>query len=365
MFNRLKSLLRGNAPAAGTEDTPGNGGGLYNVYATTSPLPALAFTHAIAGQRDLDDPALREHLGGFIGYVLSRGDGQMTRTRYHLMRHLQRVRHHVSLRVPDASMDAFAAWAAQANAVVFVEDGSVRDAFGRVLIDGQGAGDDGASVPHPADAWQRKAAGDAWLAGQGIRVPESLPPVIGGDEVRWRSAAEVAGRIAALLVVSTYAESVRENERLDLGMVRERLPMAFDHLSTDELAFLEAAEPDDNAVNQFGWRYESLALLAWAAGIWPTLGGADAICDVATLSGTVLDTVTPEWQRQARLRPAGEILDALDRIYRLHWATREAELGRREPVPGVIPGVVVERHHALNWLVRFEDADWDQVDTPT
>lgn len=28
-------------------------------------------------------------------------------------------------------------------------------------------------------------------------------------------------------------------------------------------------------------------------------------------------------------------------------------------------GVVAERHHALNWLVRFMDADWDDVDTPT
>jgi hypothetical protein len=27
--------------------------------------------------------------------------------------------------------------------------------------------------------------------------------------------------------------------------------------------------------------------------------------------------------------------------------------------------VVQERHVALNWLIRFEGAEWDQVDTPT
>jgi hypothetical protein len=32
---------------------------------------------------------------------------------------------------------------------------------------------------------------------------------------------------------------------------------------------------------------------------------------------------------------------------------------------GLDPGVIQERHHALNWLVRFEDAEWDDVDTPT
>ena len=29
------------------------------------------------------------------------------------------------------------------------------------------------------------------------------------------------------------------------------------------------------------------------------------------------------------------------------------------------PGVVLERHRALNWLVRFAHADWDDVDMPT
>ncbi|MCO6561396.1 MAG: DUF4272 domain-containing protein, partial [Gilliamella sp.] len=24
-----------------------------------------------------------------------------------------------------------------------------------------------------------------------------------------------------------------------------------------------------------------------------------------------------------------------------------------------------ERHYALNWLTNFENADWDDVDTPT
>jgi len=27
--------------------------------------------------------------------------------------------------------------------------------------------------------------------------------------------------------------------------------------------------------------------------------------------------------------------------------------------------VLMERHRALNWLVRFQHAGWDEVDTPT
>ena len=67
----------------------------------------------------------------------------------------------------------------------------------------------------------------------------------------------------------------------------------------------------------------------------------------------------------AVLRPASDILDALDLHYRLHWAVRQARLDNK-PVPGGIEGgVVYERHYALNWLVRFEDAEWDAVETPT
>ncbi len=64
-------------------------------------------------------------------------------------------------------------------------------------------------------------------------------------------------------------------------------------------------------------------------------------------------------------RPAAEILDALDLHFRLHWAARQASVEQKSPPTDLEPGVVVERRHALNWLVCFQDADWDGVDTPT
>jgi hypothetical protein len=67
----------------------------------------------------------------------------------------------------------------------------------------------------------------------------------------------------------------------------------------------------------------------------------------------------------ARLRPTGELLDALDLSFRLHWATTDARVKNAAPPAGLEPGVVAERHHALNWLVRFQDAAWDDVETPT
>jgi len=81
--------------------------------------------------------------------------------------------------------------------------------------------------------------------------------------------------------------------------------------------------------------------------------------------GVIVNLGRDRFVAQAALRPAGELLDAADLIYRYHWATREAELRGREPPAGLDPGVVMERHYALNWLIGYLGLDWDEVSTDT
>lgn len=39
---------------------------------------------------------------------------------------------------------------------------------------------------------------------------------------------------------------------------------------------------------------------------------------------------------------------------------------RRQPMPDdVEPGVVYERHYALNWLIGYMDQEWDEISTDT
>ena len=59
------------------------------------------------------------------------------------------------------------------------------------------------------------------------------------------------------------------------------------------------------------------------------------------------------------------ILDALDLHYRLDWAPTDARINTRAAPASLEAGVVFERHHALNWLTCFGDADGDDVQTPT
>lgn len=339
---------------------------LVNAYCTHRNPPALNFPHTLNARRDRSDPDLPSHLNGFIGYALSRSSQRMTAVQYHVMRHIQRVQHHLSLLVADQDMAAFGEWAQAANAICFLADGTIRDPFGKMLIDAdRGAHEDGADVPYPTDAVARKKRCTQQLAALDIGATQSLPPVIGEEEVELRSPDDVARRMLGLFLAALRAETLIAGKPISPAELQKRLPAAFEALSPKEAAFMADASPDQQQIVNFGWGYEALLVLQWALGLVPALPHPTQICDVPALARVMLETGAEQLVASATLRPVGEILDALDLHFRMHWVARQADLDD-EPAPGGIDaGVVRERHRALNWLVQFEYAEWDAVDIPT
>ncbi len=357
MLNRLKHLF---SPKDTSQHI------LVNAYCTVAEVPKPGFPHLLNARRDLSDPELQPHLNGFMNHLAQGGEGRMTQVRYHVIRHLQRVRQHVSLSIEAGAMDSFAAWAEAANAIAFMADGSVCDPQGRMLLPATGDdGDPQAVVPYPPQAWQRKARSDELLASRKVAVPATLPPLVSEPELRLRTAEDVLRRMLALFVVAIRAESLAGGRAIAVGDLQKRFPPAFAGLTDAERAFLANETPTEQETTQFLWRYEAILVLQWALGLQETLPFADAICDVAAISRTVIDRGTEGLRKQLAMRPAPQVLDALDLHYRLHWATRQAILKKTAAPAALHDGVLQERHHALNWLVQFEDRDWDEVDTPT
>jgi hypothetical protein len=358
MFKQLKKLFAPRT-APDADDL------LVNAYCTVAAVPEPPFAHHLHGRRDDTDPEMRQQLGGFLHYLQSLGNGKMTTTRYHAMRHIQRTRHQFSFSVPRQHAAALAEWARQANALLLLPDGQLRDPDLKVLVSStDGAAEPDAVVPFPAEAWQRKAATEALLAARGLHPAVTLPPLVAGPELRLRPAAEVGSRAVALLAVALRAESLAAGNPLPMAELEQKLPGLRQALTPSETAFLDAGQPDAGDLTRFSWRYESLLTLEWALGLadlpWP-----DGPCDAAATARTLLERAEEAVGAKARLRPAAEILDALDLHYRLHWLVRQSRIDGK-PLPEAIDaGVVSERHHALNWLTRFEDSDWDQTDTPT
>lgn len=64
------------------------------------------------------------------------------------------------------------------------------------------------------------------------------------------------------------------------------------------------------------------------------------------------------------LRSKKELLDMADLYYRMDWTCVDDRLKGLE-TPQLNPGVVYERHYALNWLIQYMDREWDDVSCDT
>ena len=210
----------------------------------------------------------------------------------------------------------------------------------------------------------RKAASEALLRDYAIPINPTLPMIDDDESVTLRTEEELWGRLVALWGV-VGAAMLRKNDFFkEYFSVDGRRAL----LSSDEAAFLFNDAPPEEDVIRFSWRLEALMFLAWCAGLVDDPG---LPCKPSTAEAILPlyphDLGDAAMLREAmRLRSKEEILDKADVLYRLHWAVRDAQLNRREPPPGLNPGMVLEWHHAANWMRRYDgEDDWDAVSTDT
>ncbi|MGG4774510.1 DUF4272 domain-containing protein [Paenalcaligenes sp. Me52] len=342
---------------------------LVNAYATVTDIPELDFPHELLGQRDLSDPDLAEHLDGFIGYVMSRGDGQMTAMRYHLWRHLQRVQNHISMKVKQQDLSAMSAWAARANALLFMPDGSVRTPDLTLLMTADGLFFEHEALPYLPDALARREKSLKQLAQLNPTPPASMPPVLAEAEVHLRSVSDVVHRALSLFCVASEGLVILDKEDSSLPFMAEHNPVGLAMLSPQEKAFISAEEPDEHMAIQMSWRHEALNVLLWALSKQPEpLSPASDVVESQVMFDKAMRLIELNNTGHVfTLRPTAEILDQLDLTWRQHWITRQAAQSDAD-VEGLISGVVMERHYALNWLTNFQNdigTAWDDIDTPT
>jgi hypothetical protein len=135
-------------------------------------------------------------------------------------------------------------------------------------------------------------------------------------------------------------------------------------LTPEEKAFIANPTPSPADRAKFTWRYECLAVMLWALGFDRELPRPDQLVDAGRVVKLVMDKGPERLREGAHLRSAKELLDAADLIYRYDWACVDARI-QSTPPPPVNCEIVVERHHALNWLIGYLGQDWDDVSTDT
>jgi hypothetical protein len=211
-----------------------------------------------------------------------------------------------------------------------------------------------------AEAEARKQRSIGLLTAEGVPVNEYLPTIEAEAEVPRRSSDEVALRAIALAIVARAAHGDREATRRLIAAYR-----IDDAFTPQERAFINDPQPTQRDRAQLTWRIECAWVLLWALGFVPALGRPDGQVDADAIVHILEDRGRDGVVAEARLRPQAHLLDAADLLYRYHWAIREAQLNGRPSPGGLNPGVVMEWHYAINWLIGYGDAAWDEISTDT
>jgi len=211
------------------------------------------------------------------------------------------------------------------------------------------------------EALQRKARSEARLESESVPLNRHLPFIDTESEVSGHTQEEVALRALCLLLVAVKGEGLEQE-------IVERIVEDYElgpHFTPKERAFVANPEPSEHERIQFCWRYEAAWVLLWALGYVESLGKPTHICDVGYAVEQMKERSTETFVAESRLRSLAEILDEADLIYRYHWAVVDARL-KQQPAPAELePGVTMERHYALNWLIGYMDQAWDDISTDT
>ena len=206
----------------------------------------------------------------------------------------------------------------------------------------------------------RKSRSDELLRKEGVPVSQSLPPIQDETQVKRRTAEEIAWRALALLAVSIKGNGLDE-AKIQKLVEKYNLGSRF---TPDEQKFIRDPNPSEHDRSQYSWRYEAAWVLLWSMGYVDELGKPVSECDVDAAITMMLNRTSAQFIADAKLRPLDDIVEQADRIYRYHWAVVDARLNKGK-AGGLNPDVTVERHHALNWLIGYMNAEWDDVSTDT
>ncbi len=178
-----------------------------------------------------------------------------------------------------------------------------------------------------------------------------------------RTAEEIARRAIVIQCVIAAGYGVSKKD-IRKWLKEENL---WEHVSPREQKFLLTSKPAKKDVYGATWRAECQVALLWSIQKINSLGNLCEHCNSGPLVDAVpgLFTATSDFIESAVLCERKLIEDEFEKIYNAHCEVRQATGARMSVPDGMIPGIVQERHHAMNWIMGYCGQDWDEIQTDT
>jgi len=195
-----------------------------------------------------------------------------------------------------------------------------------------------------------------YLSSIGIDVPVHLPQIESLEEVKPRTAHDIACRLSALAYVIGLGFDAKGKDLIEqlnkFNLMSYVSGYEKDLLNQDIIG-------DQDKINM-SWLTECAQALAWCIG----LVDLDHFkhCD-DDLANKIPFKVDPQkFIQNAQLRPITEIQEQSDLLYRMHWYARNCGLTGQDCE--LSEGIVSERRKAIDWAYGVEE-DWDEVPMDT
>ena len=211
------------------------------------------------------------------------------------------------------------------------------------------------------DQKTRKLDNEKTIKEMGLRVNRFLPAIEQEAEITIRSEEEVVQRVTLLVLINVYTSGHVTSEQVVSTLKAKDL---WQYATAKEKDLLE--NPTEEKKNHETWKCEGIWTLLWALKKVDSLGNPAALCDLGDVAKENYPLHDPIGFLNGthELRSKKEIADANDLYYRKNWACVQARVNRQQ-MTIVHPGVVYERHYALNWLINYMGQAWDDVSTDT
>jgi hypothetical protein len=206
----------------------------------------------------------------------------------------------------------------------------------------------------------RRARSIAVLERLGVPHNARLPAVEDDASVALRPPEEIARRCIAVAVCAVKGE-LNDQELID-ELVADFAAESF--FSPREAAFVRNPSPARQELVDNAWGYEIVHVLLWSLGYLKELKPPNEICDVPGEAGIIRGRHADDLAADAHPRQVGELLDMADLYYHYHWSAIELRL-HGQSSDALDEEIIHERHRALNWLIRYMNQEWDDVQTDT
>ena len=204
---------------------------------------------------------------------------------------------------------------------------------------------------------ERKSKSIAKLKELGVPFMEHLPVIEGEEEINARSEQEIAKRAIACVLTIQLACNFSKEENSIIAeskccLMKHAVKFGVDRNFTEEEQTFFTGIPYSWSICDMIWKFDAYWILLWALGIVDELTYPDSICDCDAAINAVADCADfDDFIKQVKLRSISEILDEADLIFRYHWACDDALINGRNAPKNLHPGVVLERHRGLRWLI--------------